>query len=46
MGSFPSILSEAGGYFGGWRGEVTLHGGEAFATTQALLPQVLPLLVL
>lgn len=38
---FPPILSEAGGYFGDWRGNVTIHGGEALATTQTLLPQVL-----
>ena len=45
-GPFPPILSEAGGYFGDWRGSVTLHGGEAFATTQKLLPEVLELLAL
>lgn len=40
-GPFPAILSEAGGYFGDWQGRVTIHAGEALATTQALLPQVL-----
>ncbi len=45
-GPFPPILSEAGGYFGDWRGTVTLHGGEAFATTHKLLPEVLELLAL
>jgi histidinol-phosphatase len=37
---FPVILQEAGGYFGDWQGHVTIHGGEALATTEALLPQV------
>jgi len=40
-GPFPSILAEAGGYFGDWKGNVTLFGREALATSQALLPQVL-----
>ena len=40
-GPFPPILREAGGYFGDWSGNVTIHGGEALSTTQALLPEVL-----
>ena len=43
-GPFPSILSEAGGYFGDWQGKVSLYSGEAFATNQSLLPQVLEIL--
>lgn len=43
-GPFPPILQEAGGYFGDWAGNVTIHGEEALATTQALLPQVLDLI--
>ena len=43
-GPFPPILSEAGGYFGDWQGQVTIHAGQALATTPALLPQVLALL--
>jgi histidinol-phosphatase len=43
-GPFPPILSEAGGYFGDWQGNVSLYGGEAFATTQVLLPEVLAVL--
>jgi len=38
---FPPILQEAGGYFGDWSGNVTIHGNEAIGTTQALLPEVL-----
>ncbi len=43
-GPFPPILSEAGGYFGDWQGNVTIHGGEAMSTTQTLLPEVLALI--
>ena len=43
-GPFPPILQEAGGYFGDWGGDVTIHAGEAMATTRALLPEVLKLL--
>lgn len=42
-GPFPPILREAGGYFGDWSGRITIHGGEALSTTQALLPEVLAL---
>ena len=41
---FPPILAEAGGYFGDWRGNSTIHAKEAMSTTQALLPEVLALL--
>jgi histidinol-phosphatase len=43
-GPFPAIFSEAGGYFGDWKGKVTLYGHEALATTQKLLPEVLKIL--
>jgi histidinol-phosphatase len=38
------ILQEAGGYFGDWQGNPTIHGGEALATTAVLLPEVLRLI--
>ena len=41
-GPFPPIFREAGGYFGDWQGnEGRIDGGEAMATTPALLPAVL-----
>jgi myo-inositol-1(or 4)-monophosphatase len=43
-GPFPPILGEAGGYFGDWKGQSTIYGREALATTQALLPQVLEMI--
>jgi len=43
-GPFPPILCEAGGYFGDWQGNETIHGGEALSTTRKLLPQVLKLI--
>jgi myo-inositol-1(or 4)-monophosphatase len=43
-GPFPAILREAGGYFGDWRGTVTIYANEAMSTSQALLPQVLALM--
>ena len=43
-GPFPPIFEEAGGYFGDWQGKPTIYAGEALATTQALLPQVLELI--
>ena len=43
-GPFPVILREAGGYFGDWNGNETIHGGEAVSTTRRLLPEVLELL--
>jgi myo-inositol-1(or 4)-monophosphatase len=42
---FPVILREAGGYFGDWSGNETIHGGEAISTTQRLLPEVLALIL-
>ena len=41
---WPPILQEAGGYFGDWQGNVTIHAPEGMATTQALLPEVLSLI--
>jgi myo-inositol-1(or 4)-monophosphatase len=43
-GPFPPILSEAGGFFGDWKGNPTIYAHEALATTQALLPHVLELI--
>jgi len=40
-GPFPPILSEAGGYFGDWKGNEGIYGGEAMATSSLLLPEVL-----
>lgn len=40
-GPFPPIFREAGGYFGDWKGQPTIYGGEAVATNLALLPDVL-----
>lgn len=42
-GPFPPILSEAGGYFGDWSGNPTIHANEALATTHSLLPSILEL---
>lgn len=41
---FPPILKEAGGYFGDWQGNSTIHGNEAMSTSLALLPEVLDLI--
>ena len=41
---FPPILQEAGGYFGDWQGNITIHGGEALGTSRELLPEVLGLI--
>lgn len=38
---FAPILREAGGYFGDWSGEETIHGGEAISTSRTLLPEIL-----
>ncbi|MEM8862955.1 MAG: inositol monophosphatase family protein, partial [Chloroflexota bacterium] len=38
---FLPIMREAGGYCGDWKGNETIHAGEALATTKTLLPQVL-----
>ncbi len=43
-GPFPPILREAGGYFGDWQGNPTIHANEALSTTTTLLPSVLELL--
>jgi myo-inositol-1(or 4)-monophosphatase len=43
-GPFPVILREAGGYFGDWSGNETIHGNEALSTTRELLPEVLALI--
>ena len=43
-GPFPVILREAGGYFGDWSGNETIHGGEAMSTTATLLPEALRLI--
>ena len=43
-GPFPPIFREGGGYFGDWKGNETIYGREALATTRRLLPEVLPLL--
>jgi myo-inositol-1(or 4)-monophosphatase len=43
-GPFPVILREAGGYFGDWSGNETIHGNEALSTTCELLPEVLRLI--
>jgi myo-inositol-1(or 4)-monophosphatase len=41
---FPVILREAGGYFGDWLGNETIHTTRSLATTATLLPEVLRLL--
>jgi histidinol-phosphatase len=41
---FPTILREAGGYFGDWSGDECIYAGEALSTTSALLPEVLRLI--
>jgi histidinol-phosphatase len=43
-GPFPPILREAGGYFGDWSGNETIHANEAISTTQTLLPEVMRLI--
>lgn len=43
-GPFPPIFREAGGYFGDWKGNETIYGGEALGTSRALLPEVLDLI--
>jgi myo-inositol-1(or 4)-monophosphatase len=43
-GPFPPIFREAGGYFGDWNGNPTHLGGEALATNQELLPEMLRLI--
>jgi histidinol-phosphatase len=41
---FPPILREAGGYFGDWSGNETIHAGEALSTTRELFPEVMRLI--
>ncbi len=43
-GPFAVILREAGGYFGDWHGNETIHAQEALATNLHLKPQVISLL--
>jgi histidinol-phosphatase len=43
-GPFPVILRESGGYFGDWKGNSSVYGGEGLATSQAQLAQVLTIL--
>jgi myo-inositol-1(or 4)-monophosphatase len=43
-GPFPPILSEAGGYFGDWKGNPGHRASEALATNGILLPQLLGIL--
>ncbi len=43
-GPFPLILREAGGYFGDWDGNETIHCERAVSTSRRLLPEVLELL--
>jgi myo-inositol-1(or 4)-monophosphatase len=43
-GPFPPILQEAGGYFGDWKGNPTIYGAEALATTPALKDTIIALL--
>jgi histidinol-phosphatase len=42
-GPFPVILREAGGYFGDWAGNESIHVPEALSTSRRLLPEVLRL---
>lgn len=43
-GPLPVILREAGGYFGDWQGNETIHAKEALATNAALRDTVLALI--
>ena len=43
-GPFPPIFRETGGYFGDLKGNPTIYAGEAMATSQQLLPEVLGLI--
>ena len=43
-GPFVPILQEAGGYFGDWHGNPTIHAGEGLATNAALRDEILRLL--
>lgn len=41
---FAPIMREAGGYFGDWSGNETIHENEAVSANRAVLPEVLRLL--
>ena len=43
-GPFPVVLAEAGGFFGDWRGEPTLHGGDGVGVNAALRAPLLAML--
>ena len=43
-GPFPPILREAGGYFGDWSGNETIHANEAMSATTTTLPEALRLI--
>lgn len=43
-GPFPAILREAGGWFGDWRGEATIHGGDGVGVNAALREPLLAML--
>ncbi len=43
-GPLPVILREAGGFFGDWQGNETIHADEGLSTTRTLLPEVLSLI--
>jgi histidinol-phosphatase len=43
-GPFPPIFREAGGYFGDWKGNASIYGNEAVATSLALKDEVIGLL--
>jgi histidinol-phosphatase len=43
-GPFVPILQEAGGYFGDWHGNPTLHAGEGLSTNAALRNEIIRLL--
>lgn len=42
---FPPILREAGGFFGDWSGNETIHAQESIGTTNTLLPEVLSVIM-
>jgi len=45
-GPFPVLLREAGGRFGSWDGEETIHAGEAVSASAAVWDALAPLLAL
>jgi len=42
---FLPILTEAGGYFGDWKGNPTIYANEGLGTNHLLLPQLMDLLI-